>query len=210
MLRRADVELAACHFEHLLHQARQFLLDTVRLGQQRGGIDPDAGAFDVDKHGHERQFERLIDAGQLLRVELFAKKGCELPDEVGTLARVIDRGLHWNLGERQRLDALPADVLLGDSFVSRVLERQILEAMRRPRGIEEITQEHRVGAQAVQGHTMPAEYDRVELQVVARLDDVGVGKQRSKARYRIIEGHRRHAAKRMVADRHIVGIARRR
>ena len=50
-----------------------------------------------------------------------------------------------------------------------MLNRQILERMRRPRRIEEVAREHRVGLDAPELHAVTFEDDRVKLQIMTDL-----------------------------------------
>ena len=87
LLGRSDVEFAARELVDLLHQTRELLFDALRLCEQRGDVDADAGALDVDEHRDQRQFERPVHVRELLALQLTGQKRCELSNQIGASRR---------------------------------------------------------------------------------------------------------------------------
>jgi hypothetical protein len=85
-----------------------------------------------------------IDRFELVVDEHRAHALGQLKREVGALAGVIEDAVDRHLREGDRLDALAADLVLGDGLVAELLERNRLERLARSVRINEVAGDHRV------------------------------------------------------------------
>ena len=83
------------------------------------------------------------------------------------------------LAERRGLHALAADVFFAERFVAEVLERRVLQTVRRSRRIEQIAGEHRVKGETLERHPLTCEHQRVGFEVVPDLWQAIVFEQRA-------------------------------
>ena len=84
-----------------------------RLRRERLDVDADAGAFELGQDRHQRQFEIAIDRLQFVAIERRLDARRQLQRNVAALAGINQHAVDRHLRERQRLDALAADVFFG-------------------------------------------------------------------------------------------------
>ena len=68
LFRRVDVEGLARHAVDALGALGQLAIEQRRLLRERRGVDAHAGHLDGDQHGHERQFQLVIDRIEVRRL----------------------------------------------------------------------------------------------------------------------------------------------
>ena len=179
LLRRVDVELAAGQLEDLLHQAVQLEVDLPRLDRQRRRIDAHAGPLD-------RRSARESGAARGSGRRRPAAPSSSRPRRIGASwparsARSQAKSSAASTGmspSDSALTPLPQTSSSVSALYDRVLERQLLERIGRPRGVHQVAGDHRVEVEPGQAHTVPGEHDRVELEVVADLRHARVFEQR--------------------------------
>ena len=86
MRRRINVEFSARQLPALFFQAPDFLFHRARHFVERIGIDADPGAFDLGQHWCERQVNFLVDAFELLLLNLRAESRSKSLQVIGALS----------------------------------------------------------------------------------------------------------------------------
>jgi hypothetical protein len=72
----------------------------------------------------------------------------KLPGQVRAFCRVIQGSLGRDGGQRDRFRAAAADLFFRQRLIAGVLEREVLQLVGRPGGIEQIARDHRVEIEA--------------------------------------------------------------
>ena len=90
----------------------------------------------------------------------------------------IGRGLfNWHLVESQLLRTFARDVFKVDRPLAEIFERQGVEVVSAPRGIEYVGLQHCVIVNTAQGNTVIGQYVGVVFQVLAHLGSLGIFQQ---------------------------------
>jgi hypothetical protein len=169
-LGRAHVELLAREVVDFLFQPRHRLGEGARHARQRRAVDLDAGHLHVGEHGDERAFERLVDGGDPVLVELRLEGLPEAQRDLGILGAVFHRRLDGDAVEGDLRLAGPDQVLDRDALVGEVAFGQRVHAVAVEPRVHRVGHEHRVvdggDADAVAGEDL-----RVVLHVLADLED---------------------------------------
>ena len=85
-----------------------------------------------------------VDACEPLLLQHRREAVSQLQRQVDALAGVVEHRVRRQFLETHRLRAAPADLLLGERLVAKVLERVFLDDVGRPRGVQQVARQHRV------------------------------------------------------------------
>jgi hypothetical protein len=216
LLGRVDVELLARQLVHASREPRQLVIEPFGLRGKRAAVDPDSGALDGDEDWNQRMLQLVVDALELVLRQQPPQRGRELEREIRPLARVVERAVGGHGGKRDSLHAAAADVFLAQRLVAAVLDREILEWVRRSVRVEQVARDHHVRVETAKLDAVAFEDDGVELQVVADLAHRVVfehGLERGKRGLAVQTGCRvavrrpeQIAARRSARERHVPGV----
>ena len=170
LLRRADVELAACQRVDLLLELGHLLGELAGHAGERVAVDLDAVAFHLGQHRHEGAFEGFVDGGDAGRVELRLEDVPEAEGDIGILGGVAHGLVDGDLVEGDGGFAGAEQLLDGDGHVREVAFGERVHPVVVDAGIERVGHQHRVvdggDAYAVLGEDLG-----VVFHVLADLED---------------------------------------
>ena len=163
---------------------RQLLSQARGLRGQDLGVDEHSRALEVDEHRHERQLHLAVQGVEPLRGKVLREAVGDLQRQIAPLARELEHRLGRQVGEAARLRPLADDRLVRDGAVADVLERELSEAVRRLRRVEEVAGQQRVEVEPGERRAVPREHEGRSLQVVPHLADRGIAEERRQPRQR--------------------------
>ena len=149
------------------------------MGRKRVPANQCAISFNARQHGYQRHLKFPIERGKRGRlIELFRQHLVQTERDLGVLSS-IRRGLfYWHLVEGQLLGAFARDIFKMNGPLTEVFERQGIEVVSAPRGIEYVGLQHRVVVNAAQGNTVIGQHVGIIFEMLAHLGGLGIFQQR--------------------------------
>jgi hypothetical protein len=169
-----DVELHPRLLVDLPLQPRQVVAKPQAEVGEEAVVDGDALPLHLRQHLDERDLDLAEEAVQLQLFQLRLELAAQPERDVGVLAGVAAGGGERHLGEGDLALPLAGHVGIGGGAVVEVLQRQRVEPMLAPAGVQQVAGDHRVEGDAPHRNPAAAQHQQVVLQVLPHLLHRGV------------------------------------
>ena len=159
-------------------QRQNALAEFLTVGRKCVPANQCTVSFNARQHGHQRHLQLPIERGKRGRlIELFRQHLVQAERDLSVLSG-IGRGLFYrHLVEGQLLGALARDIFKMDRPLTEVLERQGIEIVSAPRGIEYVGLQHCVIVNTAQGNTVIGQYVGIVFEMLAHLGGLRILQQ---------------------------------